>query len=261
MTLAALRVGLRLGQASVLEDVSIEVVPGTLTALIGPNGAGKSSLVRVLSGELAPTAGAVRLGGVSLDRLGAVEQALRRSVMTQSADVVVDFQVEEILRMGWVHGGREQLNASLGELAQACAIRHLLGRRFRTLSGGERQRVQFARALLQVWSGGESGASRYLLLDEPTSSLDLAHEQLALRLASRAAQRRIGVLAVLHDLNLAARFADRAVLLSGGKVAASGPPCAVFRDRRLTDAYGTPIRVERHEALKRLVVHTLSVSA
>lgn len=256
MTLAARDVNVRLGQASVLDNVSIDVVPGTVTALVGPNGAGKSRLLRVLSGELPPTDGDVRLHGVSLARIDTAELATRRSVMAQSMDVVFDFRVDEILRMGWVRGGERQLRASLGELAQACGIRRLLGRRFRTLSGGERQRVQFARALLQVWSTENAARPRYLLLDEPTSSLDLAHELLALRLARRAAQRWIGVLVVLHDLNLAARFADRAVLLADGTVAVTGHPEAVFRDALLTRTYGTRIRVERHETLGRLVVHT-----
>lgn len=256
MTLAAREVDVRLGQASVLDRVSIDVIPGTVTALVGPNGAGKSSLVRVLSGELSPTDGDVRLHGTALARIDTGELATRRSVMAQSMDVVFDFTVDEILRMGWVQGSRQALRASLDELTRACAIRHLLSRRFRTLSGGERQRVHFARALLQVWSTGSAAHPRYLLLDEPTSSLDLAHEILALRLARRAAQRWIGVLVVLHDLNLAARFADRAVLLADGTVAATGHPEAVFRDALLTRTYGTRIRVERHETLGRLVVHT-----
>ena len=256
MTLAARAVTVRLGEASVLDAVSIDVVPGTVTALVGPNGAGKSSLLRVLSGEVAAADGDVRLHGTSLARIGAAELARRRSVMAQSMDVVFDFAVEEILRMGWVHGSVRQLRASLGELTQACGIRHLLARRFRTLSGGERQRVHFARALLQVWCMESPARPRYLLLDEPTSSLDLAHELLALRLARRAARRWIGVLVVLHDLNLAARFADRAVLLADGTVAANGHPEAVFRDALLTHAYGTRIRVERHATLGRLVVHT-----
>lgn len=256
MTLAANAVSLRFGHEPVLKDVSLDVVPGTVTALIGPNGAGKSSLLRVLSGETRPTAGEVRLNGTSLTRLSASRQARQRSVMAQSADVVFDYTVEEILRMGWVQGSRERLAASLGDLVQACGIRHLFARRFRTLSGGEQQRVQFARALLQVWATEDDSGPRYMLLDEPTSSQDLAHELLTLRLARRAAQRWIGVLVVLHDLNLAARFADRATLLDNGSVVASGGVATVFRDALLTRTYGTRIRVQRHETLERLVVHT-----
>ena len=256
MTLAAHAVNLRFGRVPVLNQVSLDVVPGTVTALIGPNGAGKSSLLCVLSGETRPTAGEVRLNGTSLTRLSASQQARRRSVMAQSTDVVFDYTVEEILRMGWVQGSRERLAASLGDLVQACGIRHLFARRFRTLSGGEQQRVQFARALLQVWATEGDSEPRYALLDEPTSSQDLAHELLTLRLARRAAQRRVGVLVVLHDLNLAARFADRAMLLDNGSVVASGDVASVFQDALLTRTYGTRIRVQRHEALERLVVHT-----
>ena len=255
MTLAALRVGLHVGTARVLDDVSVEVAPGTATALVGPNGAGKSSLVRLLAGELPPTTGEVRMDGEPLHRIGPAVQARRRGVMVQGADVVFDFRVGEILRMGWVRGGHQAMARTMCELAGACAIDHLLDRTFRTLSGGERQRVQFARALLQVWPG-DGETPRYLLLDEPTSSLDLAHELLALRLVRRATERGIGVLMVLHDLNLAARFADHAVLLANGGLVAQGDPATVFRDTVLTSTYGTPIRVEAHEALGRLVVHT-----
>lgn len=256
MTLAANAVSLRFGHEPVLNDVSLDVVPGTVTALIGPNGAGKSSLLRVLSGETRPTAGEVRLNGTSLTRLSASQQARQRSVMAQSADVVFDYTVEEILRMGWVQGSWERLAASLGDLVQACGIRHLFARRLRTLSGGEQQRVQFARTLLQVWATEDDSGPRYVLLDEPTSNQDLAHELLTLRLARRAAQRWIGVLVVLHDLNLAARFADRATLLDHGSVVASGGVATVFQDALLTCTYGTRIRVQRHETLERLVVHT-----
>ena len=255
MTLTARGASLRFGPATVLEEVSLDVVPGVVTALVGPNGAGKSSLVRLLAGEMAPARGEIRLDGTPLGRLDPSQQATRRSVMGQSADIVFDFRVEEVLRMGWVRGGPDDLARTTRELARHGAIDHLLPRRFRTLSGGERQRVQLVRALLQVWClDGE--APRYLLLDEPTSSLDLSHELLALRLVRRAARRRIGVLVVLHDLNLAARFADRVVLLADGAVRSEGPPDVVFRDAALTNAYGTRIQVERHETLGRLVVHT-----
>lgn len=277
MTLRAQSVTLRLGTAQVLKEVSLEVTVGAVTALVGPNGAGKSSLLRVLSGEIA-------LPGVSMDGKPLAEMAIRdlarrRSVMTQSASMAFDFLVAEVLAMGWVDATREECAAALEERAAAleertaaleertaaleavacdCLVDHLLDRRFNTLSGGERQRVQFARCWLQIWRREKSGSqapSRYLLLDEPTANLDLAHELLVLRLARRASAANVGVLIVLHDLSQAARFADRIALLDNGAMVATGPPEAVLTNATLSRVYRTPLCVEHSPSLGRLVVH------
>ena len=253
MTLQAERATLRLGGAEVLKDVSVAVASGTVTALVGPNGAGKSSLLRVLSGELASPA--VTLDGTPLARLDIRELARRRSVMTQSTSMAFDFLVCEVLAMGWV-GEAQPHAAALEEVANACRLNPLLHRRFNTLSGGERQRVQFARCWLQIWRRHSGNASRYLLLDEPTSSMDLQHELLVLRLARRASASNVGVLIVLHDLNQAARFADRVALMANGAIIANGPPETVLTSATLSRVYRTPVCVEHHARLDRLVVYT-----
>ena len=186
--------------------------------------------------------------------------------MVQSAAMSFDFYVEEVLAMGRRQGRGSIPDRASAEVIHNCRIGHLIGRKYNSLSGGERQRVQFARAMLQVWHPRTIRTAscarelcltpRYMLLDEPTASLDLAHELLILRLARRACEDNIGVLLVLHDLNLAARFADRVILLVGGVVAADGPPTNVFTDGTLSHVYRTNIQVERHEQLGRLVVHT-----
>lgn len=256
MTLRADNVRLRLGGKQVLDCVSVTVPPGTLGALVGPNGAGKSSLLRVLSGDLQPNAGGVTLGGDALASFGAGDLALRRAVMGQSAAIAFDFYVEEVLAMGWL-GRAVEYQDAVADIVRRGALGGLLGRRFNTLSGGERQRVQFARALLQIWRTGtaERPDPRYLLLDEPTSSLDIGHELNLLRLSRQACEANVGVLVVLHDLNLAARFADRVALLHNGALVASGAPETVLTDERLSRVYRTPVRVERHAALRRLVVY------
>lgn len=259
MGLTADRVSLRFGANWALREVSISVEPHRFTALVGPNGAGKSSLLRLLSGELKPSAGSVHCDHRPLQQLGVQEQARRRAVMTQSTGMTFDFLVEEVLRMGWVqHKGSPAAdrNKALRSVVADCGLGHLFSRKFNTLSGGERQRVQFARALLQIWRPAGDRETRYLLLDEPTASLDLTHELRVLRLARKACQENLGVLAVLHDLNLAARFADHAVLLAGGATAGAGPPAQIFTNERLSHIYQTPVYVEQHERLERLVVHT-----
>lgn len=230
MTLRAHDVSLRLGASKVLADVSVTVTPGTFAALVGPNGAGKSSLLRVLSGDLAPSGGYVTLDDEPMALFSSRDLAELRSVMGQSATIAFDFYVEEVLAMGWL-GSAVAYREALRDVVRRCTLDGLLDRRFNTLSGGESQRVQFARALLQIWRGpsaSTSAAPRYLLLDEPTASLDINHELALLRLARQACAQNIGVLAVLHDLNLAARFADRVALLDGGCMVADGRriPCS-----------------------------------
>ena len=253
MTLQADRVALRLGAAQVLKGVSVQLAGGTVTALVGPNGAGKSSLLRVLSGEIASRG--VCMDGRPLAEMGILDLARRRSVMTQTASMAFDFLVAEVLAMGWIGGGRELGAAALAEVARDCAVDHLLDRRFNTLSGGERQRVQFARCWLQIWRRSSGGAARYLLLDEPTSSLDLDHELLVLRRVRRVSAANVGVLVVLHDLNQAARFADQVVLLANGTIVAAGPPDAVLTNATLSRVYRTSVRVEHHVQLNRLVIY------
>lgn len=259
MSLRAKNVSLRRGKTDALTDVSAEVRPGSITALVGPNGAGKSSLLRVLSGELTANDGAVYLDDSRLSHISVQKQARLRGVMSQSAPVVFDFLVEEVLQMGWVQGDRWGPGAkrdALRSVIAQCDIAPLIGRTFNTLSGGEQQQTQFARALLQIWQPDDDHEPRYLLLDEPTSSLDLAHELLVLRLARRSVDQGVGVLVVLHDLNLAARFADAVVLLANGSVVSVGPPSEVLRADVLTTVYRTPVHVERHTSLDRLVVYT-----
>ena len=253
MTLRAERAALRLGAAQVLKDVSVEVGSGAVTALIGPNGAGKSSLLRLLSGEIASPG--VTMDGAPLSRLGVRELARRRGVMTQTTRMAFDFLVREVLAMGWLGDAGWPGAIALREVANACHLRPLLDRRFNTLSGGERQRVQFARCWLQIWRQHGDATSRYLLLDEPTANMDLRHELLILRLARRASTANVGVLVVLHDLNQAARFADRVALMADGAMVASGPPEAVLTSATLSRVYRTPVRVEHHARLNRLVVY------
>ena len=254
MTLQAEHATLRLGGAEVLKGVSMDVASGTVTALVGPNGAGKSSLLRVLSGELASPR--ITMDGTPLARLDIRELARRRSVMTQSTGMAFDFLVREVLAMGWVGEAPQPHATALEEVASACRLDPLLHRRFNTLSGGERQRVQFARCWLQIWRRHGGSASRYLLLDEPTSSMDLHHELLVLRLARRASATNVGVLIVLHDLNQAARFADRVALMANGAIIANGPPETVLTSATLSRVYRTPVCVEHHARLDRLVVYT-----
>lgn len=258
MTLATHNVTLSIDGKDIVSGVDLVIEPGTVTALVGPNGAGKTSILRMLSGETAPSSGFVALDDWPLKEFSLLDQARRRSVMTQHNHVAFDFSVTDILELAWEpFRHKAPFPAELAQsLCQQCDIAELRDRVFNTLSGGERQRVQFARALLQLRGPNDDDTGRYLILDEPTSSLDVAHELDVLRMTRDAARADVGVCIVIHDLNLAARFCDRIVLLEQGRVIAGGSPNECLTSARLTSLYNTPIQVEWHTALDRMVIHS-----
>jgi iron complex transport system ATP-binding protein len=227
------------GREVALRGVSFGARAGELVGLVGPNGAGKSTLVRLVAGLAAPSSGTVRLG--SLDPAAAPRRAVARvaALVAQEPRVAWPFTVREVVMMG--RAPRQGLlalaspldhGAVEGALA-ACDLAHLAHRRVDALSGGERRRVFFARALAQE--------PRVLLLDEPTAFLDLAHQLAVMRMAQVAAQGGLCVVAVLHDLNLAAASCHRLVVLSRGAVVAEGPPGEVLTAARVTEVWGVPI--------------------
>ena len=259
MSLRGTSLSVEINENLVLDDVSFELQSGTVIGLIGPNGAGKSTLLNVACGDLAPASGSIQIDGTAIEDLSAQTLAKVRTVMSQASAIVFDFVVDEIIRMGWVQEDmylHDVAERALEEVTTQCDISDLRGRRYRTLSGGEQRRVQFARAMLQIWRDGPTNEHRYLLLDEPTANLDIGHELAVLRLARESAEQGVGVLVVLHDLNLAARFTDKLILLNQGRIVAAGQTNDVLEANRLTDVYKTPILVEQHSVLNRLVVHS-----
>ena len=245
--LEARDVSLRRGGRAVLADVSVSLRPGEVVALCGPNGAGKSSLLSVLAGDLRPERGHVTLDGTPLGRFGADALARRRAVMEQSPTLAAPFPVADLVGLGLGTGAMSpaEAEAIVADAMRKAGIAALAQRPADQLSGGERARAHLARALAQLAAGRLAGHGRYLLLDEPTASLDLAHQIAVMRAARAAASDGAGVLAVLHDLNLAAAFADKAVLLQAGGIVAIGAPETLFVPERLSAVYGAPITVLR----------------
>lgn len=232
----ASHVTVKVGQAQLLTDVSMTVDPGEFVAILGPNGAGKTTLLSALSGERRVNSGEVRLDGRSLDHWPTRELSRRRAVMLQHSALVFAFTVAEVVALG--SGRSVRLSGGeLQELMEAAHVAHLAQRSYTTLSGGERQRVHFARALAQL-SAMPTDQKPLLLLDEPTSSLDPGHQHLLMSAAKSWMARNGGtVIAVLHDLTLAAQYADRVVLLVGGKIRWQGSGKAI-PDAVLEEAYG-----------------------
>lgn len=233
----------RAGGRQILEAIDLQVPPGQVTALIGPNGAGKSTALALLAADAAPSAGVAALDGKPLGCFSALDLARRRAVMRQGGGIAFAFTVAEVVAMGRSpHAATGNPAADRASVAAALAVAdlvHLADRRVTMLSGGELQRVQFARALAQV-TGMDQG---YLLLDEPTASLDLRHQHDLLTRARRAAAEGLGVLAVLHDLNLAAAYADQVVLLHRGRRMAGGPPAVVLQPLMLSEIFEVPLRL------------------
>ncbi|WP_239990170.1 heme ABC transporter ATP-binding protein [Corticimicrobacter populi] len=226
----------------VLMDVSLQLVPGEVLGVLGANGAGKSTLLAVMAGELVADAGHALLDDVPLRSLPAVRQARSRAVLPQQAARGFDMPVETIAGMGgypFPEVAPARLSAVVEEALQQVGLAHAGQRSYATLSGGEQQRVQFARAWVQTALAVAAQGHAYLLLDEPVSSLDPRHQNALLSTAScLARQKQVGVLAVLHDLNLAAAWCDRLALLSGGVLLACGRPEEVLVPDLLAQAYG-----------------------
>ena len=250
------QISFSIGSKYIVKDLEFSFKAGNLVSIIGPNGAGKTTLLKLMSGELKPSGGEIFLNDSVFSELSLKERANKRAVMTQSSSVVFDFLVEEILEMGWVQGSSDDFVKACSDVVNSCGLDELMGRKFNTLSGGEQQRVQFARAMLQVGGLSKTAEDRFLLLDEPTSSMDVAHELNLLNLAKEVRKTGVGVIVVLHDLNLAARFSDQIILMNSGLIVASGQPEEVLSDRILSDVYSTELRVERHEQLDRIVVYS-----
>ncbi|MEM9780110.1 MAG: heme ABC transporter ATP-binding protein [Pseudomonadota bacterium] len=242
--LEARHITLRYGARLAVDAVSLGVPLGRVVALCGPNGAGKSSLLSALCGDATPSAGEVHLSGAPLSALTIAELARARAVLEQSPSLSVAFTARELAMLGVPD------EISLPEAEVICAgvladldLTRLEDRPVPQLSGGERHRAHLARVLAQLRAGRMRGFGLYLMLDEPTASLDIQHQIAVMQQARKAAEEGSGVIVVLHDLNLACAFADRVVLMRDGRIAVDGPPEEVLTSRILSDVYETAITV------------------
>ena len=238
---------LRYEARTVLRDVTLDVNPGEVLALIGPNGVGKSTLIRATSGALKPASGRITIDGHDLYRLPIEQRARLIAVVPQAVRLPESFTAFETVLMGrtpylgWLGRESEKDRSAVRAAMDRTGTRELADRLIGELSGGEQQRVLIARALAQ--------SSPTLLLDEPTAHLDLKHQAGVLGLVRDLAHdERYAVLIALHDLNLAAQYADRVALLSNGSVAAIGTPEFVLTEENLSAAYGLRISVYEHPA-------------
>ncbi|MFW5748800.1 MAG: heme ABC transporter ATP-binding protein [Chloroflexota bacterium] len=257
MSLEARAITVNVGQKTLVDDVSLTVESGEIVAIIGPNGAGKSTLLKALSGDIRPDHGDVRMGGRPLSQWKLRDRARVRGILAQNVNLLFAFTALEVVLMGrgpHLRGQETHYDYAIARDALATVeVLHLEDRVFTTLSGGERQRVQLARVLAQIWEPVRD-ATRYLLMDEPTNNLDLAHQHRALRVARRFADEGVAVLVILHDLNLAAQYADRIAIMRGGRMLTEGVPNEVLTAPNIQAAFDVPVAVTRHPFLDRPLI-------
>jgi iron complex transport system ATP-binding protein len=231
------------GNRAIVDQCSLHIRPGTFTAIVGPNGAGKTSLLKILAHENTRYRGCVKLNGVDVSGMKHRKLSQLRAVLPQHTTVNFPFTIEQIIQIGrYPHLSTTEENSRIvQEVVYRTGLNAFQGRNYHTLSGGEKQRVQMARVMAQVWD--ESSFPKYLLLDEPTSSLDLSQQHSLLSLAKEFCKRNIGVVAILHDLNLAAQYADEVLFMKQGKTTAQGLTQEIMTAQNIEKTFDHPVRV------------------
>lgn len=220
----------------VIQSITQAVEPGAVHAIIGPNASGKTTLLRLMLGQLQPKGGHIHLDGKPVAHLPARRRAAELAYVPQRSSIGFAFSVRQVIEMG-----RYAIGADAGAIDRAiqrCDLQAIAGRKYVELSVGQQQRVVLARALAQL-----EGSGRALLLDEPTSAMDLAHTHQVLRLLRELAGKGLAIVIVLHDLNLAARYSDEVWLLHEGTLKASGSWEEVLRPEVLSPVYGVELEV------------------
>ena len=244
--LTATNITFRVGNKALVSDASLSFAPGKLHLIIGPNGAGKSTLIKILARLLRPQVGAVHYDGIDVSQTSEAELAKRRAVLSQAVEVAFPLSAREVVMMGrYPHfGGRpgpvdEKI---VDDVMAQFDVTEFTDRNYQTLSGGERQRVNFARVLAQLWRDTASvpdSENRYLFLDEPLTFLDIRHQiEFMNKIKELAMAPDVVIVGVVHDLNLAARFADYIVVLNQAQLVSNGSPTEVLTAERIKNVFG-----------------------
>ncbi|WP_373398967.1 heme ABC transporter ATP-binding protein [Algoriphagus halophilus] len=237
---------------AIIDQMNLELNPGEILAVLGPNGAGKSTLFKFLSGEIACRQGTVSYNGKLVHHLKLKQLAEIRSVMPQHSQLNFPFSAEEVVRLGLISSSSRSPQHLISELMEVTNTAHLKEKAFNHLSGGEKQRVHLARVLVQIWEN--KPFPRFLLLDEPTSSLDIAQQHAVLKILDRLKSRNIGILVILHELNLAIQYADKIALLKNGTLVKTGEVHAVMEKETLAHVFDHPIQLIKNPYTGGLIV-------
>ncbi len=256
MMLEVKNVSVKYDGREILRDISFGIEAGEIAVLIGANGAGKTTILKAINGGVAASSGEVLLDGRSIGKMRRREIAKKIAVVAQENETKFPVSVEEFILAGrFAHSSafgwetEEDETAAEREM-KACGLLNFRNRMMNELSGGERQRVVLARAL--------AAETELLMLDEPTANLDLSHQALMFRLIREKCETRaLGSLVITHDLNLAAAFADKIILLGGGKIIASGSPNEVLLAENLKDVYGIDVLIDENPSNGKIRVTTV----
>lgn len=230
---------------TIVHGVCLTAKAGELTAIVGPNGSGKTTTLKAIAGELA-SKGSIAINGHDVRALEPWQLAVKRAVLPQAATIAFPFTVREIVRLGLTVGPNrhaDRIEAVTTEALAAVDLAGFAGRFYQELSGGEQQRVQLARVLSQIWEPVLDGEPCFLMLDEPVSALDIRHQLTIMQLARRYCEGGGGVIAVMHDLNLTAMFADHMVMMKNGRIERAGPPTEVMTDDAMEAIFGCRMRI------------------
>ena len=257
MSIVANDLSLHLSGFDLLRNIDLTIEAGKVNVLVGPNGAGKSSLLRVLTSEIKPTKGEVFINQQPLNKWSMQDRANLLAVLPQHSDLNFPFTAAEVVGLGRIphKTGYAKDQSIIAEALALVDASYLQRRLYTQMSGGEKQRVQLARVLAQIWEPSDLG-EQFLVLDEPTAAFDLSHQQLTLSIVKQLAARGVGVLMVLHDLNLAARCADNLVVVNGGTIEASGTPEKVLTKELIYQVFDVQAVIAEHPVAKTPLVIT-----
>jgi iron complex transport system ATP-binding protein len=240
MMLKTENISFNIGRKQILKNVTAEFKPGEFNMILGPNGSGKSSFLKIFSGELDKYQGAVFYHDKTIKTLHKEELARRRAVLSQQPELSFPLLVEEVVMMGrYPHFSFSPNKKDIqicNEVIQRMNLTAFKERNYLTLSGGEKQRVQFARVLSQIWEQPETGY-RYLFLDEPLNSLDISYQHEFLQEAAALIKHNTVLIAVLHDINLAAQYADQLFFLKEGQLVSHGSPADILTSGLIKDVF------------------------
>lgn len=237
-------VTVKYGSRRAVDDATLKIMGGEVVALCGPNGAGKSTLISVLSGDVRPNAGAAFIAGEAIAGTAPSQLARLRAVMEQSPSLSAPFTARALAELAVPRDlPPSQAKTIVGDALREVGLTVLADDPVRILSGGQQRRAHMARALTQLLAGRALGGGAALILDEPTAGLDLSHQITALEAAQSAALSGAAVIVALHDLNLAAAYADRVVLMKQGRIVANASPRTALSGEALSSLFETKMNV------------------
>ncbi len=245
MSIVAKNISVNIGQKFLLDNVSVTLNAGEVIGVVGENGAGKTTLINCLSGVHSHHQN-ISINNKNISQLDHRSLAKTRAVLTQSFELTFPFSVQEVVRLGLSlrNISQTQQYAIVKQCLGKVNAWHLRERNYTTLSGGEKQRVQLARVLAQITYDNDE--EKFLFLDEPTSALDLKHQYQTLRMLKALSQKNIGIFIILHDINLAAMYCDRILLLQQGRLLKVGTPTQVLTQQTIKQGFGIDVHILNH---------------